>query len=366
MLGLLPTLRLFVSMMVLLSGQSSAFWFGRQEQQPLTKPIKNSRFPLQKADTPKTLTKRTTTAIQGGASSDCNNSHDFPKDDALLLDQILRVALDASQKAAKIIAENSDGASVVETKSTSRDLLTLIDPLCEKVIRETVQTAFPDHAFLGEEGVPPGIQAAKDSLEDKLALGGWLWIVDPIDGTTNFASGIPMNAPSVAVAYNGELMVSVIHDPHRDEVWTAVKGRGACLNGKPFRTPTSSSEGTYADCIGEAVIGAESPAGQASLEVALRGIQALMPKCRTVRILGTTAVQLPWVAFGRLTCYWSPDECAWDFAAGAIIVQEAGGVISDLDGSTPFSLRTRKFMASQNEKVHQEVLQVLRDDADIR
>ena len=359
-------LRLFVAIPALLSGQSSSFRFGRQWYRPLSKPFLINRYPLQKAGTLNSFTKRTTTAIHGGASS-TDNSHDNDDNDALLLDQILQVALDASQKAAKIIAENSSGANVVETKSTSRDLLTLIDPLCEKVIRETVQAAFPDHAFLGEEGVSPGIQAAKDALEEKLALGGWLWIVDPIDGTTNFASGIPMNAPSVAVAYNGELMVGVIHDPHRDEVWTAVKGRGARLNGKLFETPTStSSDGTYADCIGEAVIGAESPAGQASLEIALRGIQALMPKCRTVRILGTTAVQLPWVAFGRLTCYWSPDECAWDFAAGAIIVQEAGGIISDLDGSTPFSLRTRKFMASQNEKVHQDVLRVLRDDAGIR
>ena len=143
-------------------------------------------------------------------------------------------------------------------------------------------------------------------------------------------------------------------------------GRGAFLNGRLFQTPTSSSnDGTYADAIEDAVIGAESPAGQESLHVALRGIQALMPKCRTVRILGTTAIQLPWVAYGRLTCYWSPDECAWDFAAGAIIVQEAGAIISDLDGSTPFSLRTRRFMASQNNKVHQEVLQVLQDDAGV-
>ena len=281
-------------------------------------------------------------------------------DDALL-DKILQVALEASAKAASIIAKHSDGSAVIETKSTSRDLLTMIDPQCEEAIRETITKAFPDHNILGEEGVEPGIEAAKAALEEALVApgGGFLWIVDPIDGTTNFASGIPFNAPSVAVAYQGEIIVGVIHDPHRHEIWTAVKGRGAVLNGEPLKIDASSPTS-----IQDAVIGAESPAGQKSLEVAVKGIQALMPKCRTIRILGSTAVKMPWVAKGRLTCYWSPDECAWDHAAGAIIVQEAGGVITDLDGS-PFTLRTRKFLVSQNEQVHKEVLQVLKNDAGV-
>jgi myo-inositol-1(or 4)-monophosphatase len=175
-------------------------------------------------------------------------------------------------------------------------------------------------------------------------------------GTTNFASGIPINAPSVAAVYNGELMVGVIHDRHRNEEWKAIKGRGAFLNAEPLVISRSDEQ----MAIGDAVIGCESPAGQESLEVALRGIQALMPKCRTLRILGSTAVKMPWVAKGRLTCYWSPDECAWDHAAGAIIAQEAGAVVTDLDGS-PFTLRTRKFMVSQNANVHQQVLNVLNE-----
>jgi myo-inositol-1(or 4)-monophosphatase len=241
----------------------------------------------------------------------------------------------------------------------------MIDPLCEETIRTTITEAFPDHNILGEEGVEPGIEAAKAALEALMTLNGFLWIVDPIDGTTNFASGIPFSAPSVAVVYRGEIIVGVIHDPHRNEIWTAVKGRGAFLNGEPLKIDTSSSSPSpTTTSIQDAVIGAESPAGQKSLEVAVKGIQALMPKCRTIRILGSTAVKMPWVAKGRLTCYWSPDECAWDHAAGAIIVQEAGGVITDLDGS-PFTLRTRKFLVSQNEQVHKEVLRVLKDDAGV-
>lgn len=151
-------------------------------------------------------------------------------------------------------------------------------------------------------------------------------------------------------------MVGVIHDPHRNEEWTAIRGRGALLN----ETPLVVSHNNEKMTIGDAVIGCESPAGQKSLEIALKGIQALMPKCRTIRILGSTAIKMPWVAKGRLTCYWSPDECAWDHAAGAIIAQEAGAIVTDLDGS-PFTLRTRKFMVSQNANVHQEVLDALKE-----
>jgi hypothetical protein len=106
-----------------------------------------------------------------------DNEHDA------MLDAVLDVAILASRRAAAIIADNSQGVDVLETKSTSRDLLTRVDPLCEKTIQETVKTYFPHHLFLGEEGVAEsGIEAAKAALEEKLEQGGWLWIVDPIDG----------------------------------------------------------------------------------------------------------------------------------------------------------------------------------------
>jgi myo-inositol-1(or 4)-monophosphatase len=215
---------------------------------------------------------------------------------------------------------------------------------------------FPDHNFLGEESVAPGIEAAKAALEDKLAESGWLWIVDPIDGTTNFASGIPLNLPSIAVAYNGEVVVGVLMDPHRDELFSAVKGQGAYCNGERIYVGEQ-------ELIGDAVVGMESPAGQDSLEVALKGIVPLMPKVRTIRMLGSSALMLPWVANGRLTAYWTPDECAWDIAAGSLIVMEAGGRVTELSGKK-YSLRSRSLLAS-NGKVHDEILKVLQDEAGI-
>lgn len=296
------------------------------------------------------------------ASPSSTTSSSSSSDEETTLKEILQVAMKASAKAAAIIAENSSGSAVVELKSTNRDLLTLIDPLCEQAVRETITQHYPEHYILGEEGVPPGKQAAIDALEEALlqAEGSYVWIVDPIDGTTNFASGIPLNAPSVAVVDpQGEIVVGVIHDPHYEEVWTAVKGQGTQLNGE-----TVIVQKDAATEIGDAVIGCESPAGQESLEVAMKGIPVLMPVCRTLRLLGSTAIMMPWVAKGRLTAYWSPDECAWDHAAGALIVQQAGGIVTDLDGSK-FTVRTRKFLASQNKQVHHEILRVLREEAGI-
>jgi myo-inositol-1(or 4)-monophosphatase len=145
-----------------------------------------------------------------------------------------------------------------------------------------------------------------------------------IDGTTNFSSGIPLNMPSIAAAYNGIVVVAVLNDPHRDELFTAVRGKGAHLNGEAIQVGLEES-------LGDAVVGMESPAGEASLQQTLQGIVPLMPKVRTIRMLGSSAVFLPWVANGRLTAYWTPDECAWDIAAGSLVVQEAGGKVRRRD-----------------------------------
>lgn len=271
------------------------------------------------------------------------------------LDKILEVAVSASKKASDIILGNAGGAEVTERKANSRDLLTLIDPMCEKAIRETVLEAFPDHDFLGEEDTAPGPEASAAALEAKLDSSDWLWIVDPIDGTTNFVHGMPLCMPSVAVAYKGEVVVGVIYDGHRKELFTAVKDRGAFMNGEK----TSVGPQTIA---GDAIVAMGSPPGVESMDRSIRGVAALMPKVRTIRMLGSAAVMLAWVANGRLTCYWEYDLSSWDIAAGALLVREAGGKFTDLEGKD-FSLRSRKICAS-NGKVHDEILGIL-NDADI-
>lgn len=215
---------------------------------------------------------------------------------------------------------------------------------------------FPDHNFLGEEDVPPGKEASAAALEAKLSKEGWLWIVDPIDGTTNFVHGMPLCMPSVAATYNGEVMVGVIYDCHRDELFTAISGRGAFLNGEKI---TVGSQAT----LGDAIVAMGSPPATESMAMSLKGVAALMPKVRTIRMLGSAALMLAWVANGRLTCYWEYDLSSWDISAGALIIQEAGGRFTDLEGND-FTLRTRKICAS-NGKIHDETLRVLREEAGI-
>lgn len=171
-----------------------------------------------------------------------------------------------------------------------------------------------------------------------------------VDGTTNFVSGIPLNMPSIGVAYKGEVVVGVIYDPHREELFNACKGQGAYMNGEQIFVGKQ-------DDIGDAVVAMGSPPGAESMEMSLRGVKVLMPKVRTIRMLGSAALMLAWVANGRLTCYWEYDLSSWDMAAGALLVMEAGGNFTDLKGN-PYSLRQRKMCAS-NGKVHDAVLESL-------
>lgn len=175
-------------------------------------------------------------------------------DHELLLERVLQVAVKASKRAGDIILGNAGGSEVTDRKANSRDLLTLIDPLCEQAIRETVLQTFPDHDFLGEEDVAPGKDASAAALQSKLdgAKSDWLWVVDPIDGTSNFVHGMPLCMPSVAATFEGEVVVGVIFDCHRNELFTAVKGQGAFLNGEPITVGPQ-------EVIGDAIVAMGSP-----------------------------------------------------------------------------------------------------------
>ncbi|GKY94759.1 hypothetical protein MPSEU_000441300 [Mayamaea pseudoterrestris] len=282
-----------------------------------------------------------------------------------LLDHVLEVAIQASKKAGDLILGNAGGAVVTKSKANSRDLLTLIDPMCEAIIKETVLNAFPDHDFLGEEDVMPGKHASAAAIEAKLglAVSDWLWVVDPIDGTSNFVHGMPLCMPSVAACYNGEVVCAVIYDCHRDELFTAVKGQGAFMNGIAIHVGQQST-------VGEAIVAMGSPPAEESMKMSIKGVTALMPKVRTIRMLGSAALMLAWVANGRLTCYWEYDlsvthcygtklSSCWDIAAGALLVKEAGGRCTDLAGAD-FDLRTRKMCAS-NGNVHDEIIDTLNE-----
>jgi myo-inositol-1(or 4)-monophosphatase len=149
-------------------------------------------------------------------------------------------------------------------------------------------------------------------------------------------------------------VVGVIYDPHRDEVFTAMKGYGAQMNGKNIKVGEQ-------DLITDAIIAMGSPPAEESMNMSLLGISALMPKVRTIRMLGSAALMLAWVANGRLTGYWEYDLSSWDIAAGALIVEEAGGRFSDLENND-FDLKNRKIFASNGKVgVHDKILEVLNE-----
>ncbi|KAL7511583.1 hypothetical protein ACHAXN_008573 [Cyclotella atomus] len=270
------------------------------------------------------------------------------------LQSLLDVAVTASKKAGDIILGNAGGAEVTKSKANTRDLLTVVDPLCEKTIRETILSAYPNHDFLGEEDVPPGAEASAAAIEEKLknCKTGYLWIVDPIDGTSNFVHGMPLNMPSIALSCNGQIVLGVIHDPHRSETFTAIRGQGAYMNGQPIKVGEQST-------LGDAIVAMGSPPAELSMEMSLRVLPVLMPKVRTIRMLGSAALMLAWVACGRLTAYWEYDLSSWDVGAGSILIEEAGGTMSDLKG-VRWGVRERKICGS-NGLIHQELLGVLRE-----
>jgi len=276
-----------------------------------------------------------------------------PVPDDETLTSLLDVAVRASKLAGEIILGNAGGADVLKSKANSRDLLTLIDPLCEKTIRETILETFPSHDFLGEEDVPPGKEASAAAIDAKLVNNPshYLWIVDPIDGTSNFVHGMPLCMPSVAVAYRGEVVAGVIHDPHRQETFTAVRGRGARMNGEKIRVGEQST-------IGDAIVAMGSPPAEESMKMSLAALPVLMPKVRTIRMIGSAALMLAWVANGRLTAYWEYDLSSWDVAAGSILIEEAGGSMTDLNNER-WNLRTRKICVSNGGMVHEEILDAL-------
>lgn len=268
---------------------------------------------------------------------------------------VLRVAVSAGRDSAAVVRQKL-GADVMKTKASRGDLLTAVDVEVEKIIQAAVTEAFPAHGFLGEESVASGakassaaIAAAMDNTDSE-----WLWICDPIDGTTNFVQSLPLVGISIGVARRRpeggwELACGVIVDPFRDEVFSAVAGQGAQLNGAPIRVGT--------EALADAVVATGFAPNPASLQPMLRGMQAVGARARTLRMLGSAAIMLAWVGCGRLSAYFECDLSAWDVAAGALIVREAGGVVTALDGSE-HTIATRPLLAS-NAASHGELQSVL-------
>ncbi|NOL49448.1 inositol monophosphatase family protein [Pelistega europaea] len=228
--------------------------------------------------------------------------------------QLLTIAMKAARRAGSIINRASLELEKVQvSRKGPYDFVTDIDRAAEQAIIESIQEAYPDHAILCEES---GL------IKGKKAEPEYQWIIDPLDGTKNFIHGLPNYAVSIAVAQKGKIMHGLIYDPNRNEIFTASRGVGAFLNDRRIRVSNRSR-------LEESLITGRAPAGSSS--DATRFYQ-LVDQSSGYRRLGSTVLELAYVASGRLDGFYGANLQAWDVAAGSLLVLEAGGLIGDFDG----------------------------------
>jgi len=253
----------------------------------------------------------------------------------------LEIGEKAARAAGAVLREKLGKAWVREKKRA--DLLTEADLLAQETIKTILLDAFPTHRFVGEE---TGEEYVAKNNE-------FCWIVDPLDGTTNFAHGFPMFGPSIALARGEEILCGVIYNPMFEECFTAEAGKGAFLNGESIRTSKITT-------LGEALVSISFPTTTTENSPDLLAFLRIIPITQAIRRTGSTAINLAYVAAGRfdsMICYGAH---AWDVAAGILMVREAGGVVTAPNG-TPFSLNSPRTLASSNEMLHQATLKQIHE-----
>ena len=254
---------------------------------------------------------------------------------------MLNIAVRAARRAGSIInrASLNGGALNVRAKRVN-DFVTQVDQAAEEAIIEIVRKAHPDHGFLAEEsGKTPGEAE-------------YVWIIDPLDGTTNFIHGFPQYCVSIAVEHRGTLAHGVVYDPVKNELFTTSKGRGAFLNDRRIRVSKCTR-------LKESLVGTGFPFKELSrLDLYTGQLRNLIQGSAGVRRAGAAALDLAYVACGRLDAFWEMGLSPWDMAAGALLIQEAGGLVGDFSGEARY-LQSGD-MSAATPKVFPQLLEALR------
>ena len=260
------------------------------------------------------------------------------------MEPMINIALRAARKAGENIVRASDELHRFEVKAKGiNNFVSEVDINAEREIIYHLQKAYPDHAILGEESGLIGDENAD-----------YRWIIDPLDGTTNFIRGIPHYAVSIACMYRGRIEHAVILDPVRQEEFTASRGRGAQLNGHRIRVSDLAS-------LDGALLGTGIPFKEHcddKLGPYSKTIEMLAGQCAGIRRAGAASLDLAYVAAGRLDAFWEIGLAQWDIAAGVLLVREAGGLVADIDASENY-LESGNIVCG-NPKCFKAVLQVVK------
>lgn len=244
--------------------------------------------------------------------------------------------LKAATEAGMLIKERINGKFSVEKKSGPNDLVTEVDKASEALIMNIIRESFPDHFILSEE------------IGEIKMDSSYKWIIDPIDGTVNFANGIPLCCVSIGVEKDGEMILGAVYNPMMDEFFFAEKGAGAFLNEKPIRV--SNQTQVLHSCLVTGFPYTYLDMENGPLDIFARLVRKGIP----VRRLGSAAIDLCWVAAGRFDGYYEHKLNAWDSAAGFLLVEEAGGKVTNFKGD-PYSPYQPQLVAT-NGAIHDELL----------
>jgi len=253
---------------------------------------------------------------------------------------MLNTAVKAARKAGSIITRASFDLDKLTVRSKQQhDFVSEVDHAAEEAIIEVLKDAYPDHGFLGEES----------GYEDRNAE--YLWVIDPLDGTTNFLHGLPQYCVSIGLLHKGAPQQAVVFDMNRNELFTATRGVGAYLNDRRIRVSKT-------DKIDNALVGTGFPFKQiGDVDDYLRMLKNVMKATSGVRRPGAAALDLAWLACGRIDAFWERGLSPWDMAAGALLIREAGGLVADLDGGEDFLAKGH--IVAANGKIFAAMLNLL-------
>ncbi|XP_015509775.1 inositol monophosphatase 1 [Neodiprion pinetum] len=260
-------------------------------------------------------------------------------------DQIYDLVLKLVKEGGALVKETISRPKNVEVKSCDVDLVTETDKQVEKLLMDGISSKFPDHRFIGEETTASGV---KVELTDSPT-----WIIDPVDGTMNFVHGFPHTCISIALVDKKIPQIGMVYNPVMEQLFTARKGKGAFLNGKPIHVSDVKE-------MKKAILMFEMGTSRdpAKMKIVMENLAILAPLIHGTRALGSAALNMCMVALGGADCNFEYGIHAWDIAAGDIIVREAGGVCIDPSGG-PFDVLSRRVLCASTQELADEVTKVL-------